>query len=81
MIKERTQELEDIHSLMNREAGRRVIFRMLTRAGIHSSSYNVDSPERHIFFKEGQRNIGLWLLAEIQESCPELYLKMLEENK
>lgn len=80
MSKERTQELEDVHSMMKSESGRRVTFRLLEKAGIHSTSYNPDAPREHIFFREGQRNLGLWLLSEVQEVCPQLYLRMLEEN-
>ena len=73
----REQELEDIKMLMSTVWGRRFAWRYLSRAGIFQSSFTGNSAT---YFKEGERNMGLILLTDINEACPEMYVKMLEEN-
>jgi hypothetical protein len=34
-----------------------------------------------MLFREGERNFGLQLLAEINEADPQLYFKMVMESK
>ena len=76
----RTEELEDINDVMANVQGRRMMYRFLSQAGIYKTTYSKDAPEHNIFFREGMRNLGLWILNEVQESSPELYLKMLKEE-
>ena len=81
MQKERDLELNDFKRLMETTFGRRIMYRMLVKAGIYTSSYSVEAPQHHIYFREGARNFGLWILGEVQQSSPSLYITMLEENK
>lgn len=74
----RERELADIKAIMSAVEGRRYMWKLLDRAGIYRSSFTGNSTT---FFNEGQRNLGLSVLADINESCPELYLTMLEENR
>lgn len=74
----RERELADIKAIMTTQEGRRYMWRMLDKAGIYRSSFTGNSST---FFNEGQRNIGLIILADINESCPDLYLTMIEENR
>lgn len=72
------QEQQDIVAVMSTEAGRRVMHRLLTRAGIYRCSFNGQS--NATIFNEGARNQGLMLLAEIQSAAPGSYLTMIKEN-
>lgn len=69
---------KDFASVMGTEAGRRVMWRLLEITGLYKSSYALDAS---IHFNEGQRNIGLQLLADMNRVCPEKYLEMIQENQ
>ena len=76
----RTEEIEDLKLVMGTENGRRFVYRFLVRSGLYICSYSSEMPVENTVFKEGQRNMGLWLLAELNQSTPKAYLKMIEEN-
>lgn len=76
--KARRQEVEDLKWLMSDKRGRRVMWRLLETAGVYRSSFTGNS---ETFFREGQRNVGLKLLAEIHEHCPDAFVMMLKEHK
>lgn len=71
-------EEEDLKWVMSNKRGRRFVWRLLDRAGIYRSSFTGNSTT---FFNEGQRNIGLMLVAEIHRSCPDQYTQMIKEYK
>ncbi|CAB5162287.1 hypothetical protein UFOVP152_17 [uncultured Caudovirales phage] len=71
-------EAEDLRWLMSGKRGRRVMWRLLDRAGVFRSSFTGNS---ETFFREGQRNIGLIYLAQVHEHAPEAYSTMIEENR
>ncbi len=69
---------EDFQWLMKDKRGRRFIWSLLERTGVFRSSFTGNS---ETFFREGQRNVGLLLMAQIHEACPEQYAVMLQEQK
>lgn len=71
-------EAEDIKWLMSGKRGRRVVWRLLERAGVHRSSFTGNS---ETFFREGQRNIGLMYEALVFDHAPENYSVMVAENR
>ena len=73
----REREIDDFKFVMGDPRGRRVVWRILEKAGIYRSSYTGNS---ETFFREGERNIGLMLLAEMMATCPELHIAMLQEK-
>ena len=75
---ERETQAENLKAVMGTRQGRRFVRRLLERAGVYRSSFNQDALS--MAFAEGGRNTGLVLLAEIQRDCPELYMRMLEEQ-
>lgn len=81
LSKTRRDELSDIKSVMSTENGRRVMYRILVRAGIYKTSYVAGSDPQHTAFNEGGRNIGLWTLSELEQAAPASYLKMMEESR
>lgn len=76
---EREREIADLKYLMDQPAGRRFIWKMLERSGVFKSSFSLNGLE--MSFKEGNRNSGLYLVAEINEHCPERYVQMIKEHK
>lgn len=77
----RKAEIEDFKKLLDTAWGRRIIWRLLGRAGVYEISYSFDGPRDAVQFKEGRREMGLFLLSEIHEARPEAYMLMVEENK
>lgn len=74
---EMEQAKADLRRVMGSESGRRFINRLLSRCGVYRSSFTGNS---ETFFREGARNVGLFLLAEIQAHCAEEFLTMLKEQ-
>lgn len=72
------QKLNDIREVLNTVRGRRFFWRYLEICGIYKTS-NAD--QHQIFFNEGMRNVGLQLLADLNEAAPEVYTVMLRENQ
>jgi len=71
-------ELDDFKWLMSSKRGRRIIWRWLERTGVYRSSFTGNS---ETFFREGQRNVGLMLMAQINEVAVEQYAVMLKEHQ
>ena len=74
----RKVEAEDIKWLMSGPRGRRIVFRWLHRSGIWASSFTGNS---ETFFREGRREMGLWLWTLLQVECLEEYGLMIQEAK
>ncbi len=66
----RASELRDLGAILDIQAGRRVLRRLLERSGPLRQTFDADS-ERLSSLRAGERNIGLWLLAELAEARPE----------
>lgn len=60
--------------------GRAFLNDILARCGIYRSSFNAQTPPR-TFFREGERNIGLQVLALIHEAHPDAYHVMQKEAR
>ena len=71
-------EAEDFLWLMGDPRGRRIMWRLLEMTGIYRSSFTGNS---ETFFREGARNVGLQLVAEIHNLCPEQYSLMTQEQR
>ena len=74
----RDRELHDLRTLMQSIEGRRFIWRLLDRAGVFRTSFTGNSTT---FFNEGQRNMGLIVLADVHEACADKYILMMTEAK
>lgn len=73
---DKAQYRSDVRAVLSLRAGRNWIWHYLESCHIFTSSYG-DAME----FKEGERNIGLQMLADINEHDPAAYLLMLKENR
>ena len=74
----RDKEVADFKQVVSTKEGRRFIWRLLEEAGVYRSSFTGTS---QTFFLEGQRNMGLLLIREIHEICPDVYTTMLKEQE
>ena len=72
------REVADVRQLMSAASGRRFMWRLLEKSGLYKSSMTGNS---QTFFLEGQRNIGLFLMAQINDHCLDEYVLMLNENR
>lgn len=70
------QAKADLEAVMGSPAGRRFMWGLLGECGLYRSSYH---PSALIHFNEGQRSIGLALLARLTADCPDQYLTMQSE--
>ena len=70
----------DLKAVMDTPQGRAVLWRVLAYCGVFQSSF-VAGQSDTTAFKEGQRNVGLKLLAQLQEHCPEQYRKAETEAR
>lgn len=71
-------EQADMKWLMSNAQGRRVVWRLLERAGVFRLSFNTNSMQ--MAFNEGHRYYGMHTLRLIHGHCPELYQTMIHEN-
>jgi hypothetical protein len=74
----RKQEIEDFKWLVAHKQGRRILWRLLSMSGVFRTSMTGNS---NTFFNEGRRDIGLQLLAEVNEHSLDAYVLMLKESK
>lgn len=71
---DREQEINDMASILETEAGRRTLWRYLMAAGIFKCSFTGDATTT--VFWEGNRNIGLKILDDIMLANPAAYHQM-----
>jgi hypothetical protein len=72
-------EIDDLEWLMGSKRGRRVMWRLLTNAGVYRLSYT-SGDAGATAFNEGQRNQGLRLLGLIMAHVSEAYASMVQER-
>ena len=72
-------EESDMKYLMRNKQGRRIVWRLLERAGVFRSVFNTNAMA--MSFAEGRRDYGLHTLALVHGACPEMFPVMLKENQ
>lgn len=70
----------DLEWLMSTQQGRRIMWRLLSMAGVYRLSY-AGADTHGTAFAEGARNIGLQLMHEVQRLCPNQYGVMVKEQE
>ena len=76
--RKRRDDLSVVGALMETRQGRAWIYGKLAGAHIWQQSFIQGSPDGTAF-REGERNQGLQLLAEVQAASPQEYVTMCEE--
>ncbi len=74
---ERDQHLADVRLVMDTIGGRRVVWGLLEAAKIFHPTFAQDP--YLTAWQEGGRNLGLRILSDVMEACPDLYLKAQAE--
>jgi len=78
MSDSRKIEIADINVIMSTKGGRNFICRVLDQCGVFSDSFD---PDTHQHAKNaGRRQVGLWLIGELEEATPGEYLTLLKER-
>ena len=72
-------EIEDFVWLMSDKRGRRIVWRLLSEAGVFRASYVPGIDAMQTAFAEGGRSQGLKLMAWIAEHCPDRFSEMQKE--
>lgn len=71
------QDQNDLKTILSTPAGRRVLNRILTHCGTDLGTFTPGQADMSAF-KEGRRDVGLWLAAELSVHKT-LYLTLLSE--
>lgn len=71
------REAVDLRDVLALPAGRRLIWRWIGDHGVFHTSFRSNALE--MAFREGRRDIGLRMLAEVEEASPDLFLQMQQE--
>lgn len=73
----RRRELNDLIKVLDIPEGRRVLWRLLSEAGVYRSSFTENS--NRTAFNEGRRDIGLLLLKDVNLAKPNAFAQMQRE--
>lgn len=68
----------DLKSVLETDAGRRVFRRILNHTGVNSASFTPNQSDVTAF-REGRRDVGLWL-NDLLLSLPDLYIQLMTEE-
>ena len=72
----------DLLWLMNQREGRRFVWRLLETCHLYETSFTgPGSSKGATFFREGERNVGLQVLADIMRLCPGLHARMAADSR
>jgi hypothetical protein len=74
----RDQQENDMRKVLQLREGRRFLWRYLGICKVFQTTFTGNNTT---FFNEGMRDVGLRLLADINEASPESYLLMMKEAK
>lgn len=74
---QRKDEIVFLARLLAEPVGRRWLYQKLEECHIYSTSFTTNALA--MAFNEGERNVGLRLVAELTAASPENYLQMLKE--
>ena len=69
---------EDFKWLMGDARGRRHVWRLLDRTGVHRNPFTGNS---ETFFRCGAMNVGQMYMTDLMDITPEAYALMVEENR
>lgn len=72
------QEAEDFKALMQQPIFRAFVWRLLGEAQVFQPIMTGNS---YTFMNEGKRQIGLWVLEQVNRLCPDLYVTMTKEAR
>jgi hypothetical protein len=69
------RERNELAEVLQLEQGQAFVMRLLSRCGVYRATFSNSHAESS--FADGQRDIGLWVLEQIQSIDPEMYATLL----
>lgn len=76
----RQREIEDFKWFMGSRQGRRVMWRLLSEAGVFRNPHQMGALSEDNAFRAGVQYVGQMLVTEIHALCPEQYHTMVMEQ-
>ncbi len=70
---------DEIRFVMSDRRGRNVVWWLLSRAGLHRSSFSADAATTA--FQEGRRDIGLAVFDRLMDADANAYIRLLQEHQ
>ena len=78
--RQKNSEMRVVQAIMSEKEGRAWMFKKLgVDCHVFAENMMRDTPERNARF-EGERGVGLRLLAEVMEAAPEMFWEMRKES-
>lgn len=68
-----------VRTAVSSRQGRHLLWAILQQTGLMSLSYTGEANSTS--FNEGQRNTGIWLMAQLDQYAPDAFLIMMKESK
>ena len=78
--RKRRERLDVVAGLMDLKQGRAWMYGWMEACHIFQTSFLAGQPDATAF-KEGERNIGLRILADVMAAAPEKYIVMMDEAR
>lgn len=75
--KRRSREIDDLQKVLRSPEGRRFVWRVLSEAGVFKASFSLNSMQTS--FNEGKRDVGIWLMSDVDRAEPNAYAQMQRE--
>ncbi|MDE2233447.1 MAG: hypothetical protein KGJ90_05050 [Patescibacteria group bacterium] len=76
---EKSNKSKFVHGAMQTEEGRKFFYDLLVFCSIFHTPFTADNNKTN--FNCGKQNVGLKILADIQESAPDEYILMCKEGR
>lgn len=77
--KRRDKELTDLAAVLKTAEGRRLVWRILTEAGIFRSTFSGDEQGRQSWL-EGKKDVGYLLMSDIMATDIKMFVQMQQEQ-
>lgn len=71
------QQKDDMREILNTDAGRRFLWRLLGHCRVNQSVFE---PNSRMAYNSGMQDVGHFVLGEIVAAKPEAYLQMMQEH-
>jgi len=80
VARKKREDADELRKLMLTKPGRAFLYRRLERCHIYGATFAGE--ETHISaFRQGEENIGKQLMLEAMDASPDLYVKMIKEQR
>jgi len=76
-LRKHDRDIDDLRKIIKTPEGRRFVWKILSECSIYKASFTLNSMQTA--FNEGRRDIGLALLADLNEADTFAYAKMQQE--